>query len=104
MPNPTPTEKECNIAYSNPKCPYVTQINLNTNSMYNVDKTLQALMGTDGTGLNSGVIHQILIKLDKVSDSQKIQHSWIENAKPYMLAVVTATLTFLVTWAITGHF
>jgi len=24
---------ECEIAYSNPKCPYVTQININTQAM-----------------------------------------------------------------------
>lgn len=95
---------ECEIAYSNPKCPYVTQINLSTNSMKNVDKTLTALMGTDGTGLNSGVIHTILLKLDKLEDSQQVQHSWIENAKPYLVAVGTAALTFLVTYTFTGHF
>lgn len=95
---------ECEIAYSNPKCPYVTQINISTNSMKNVDKTLTALMGPDGTGLNSGVIHTILLKLDKLEDNQKVQHSWLENAKPYLVAVGTAVLTFLVTYTFTGHF
>ena len=72
---------ECEIAYSNPKCPYVTQINISTNSMKNVDKTLTALMGPDGTGLNSGVIHTILLKLDKLEDNQKVQHSWVEKTQ-----------------------
>jgi len=95
---------ECEIAYSNPKCPYVTQINISTNSMKNVDKTLTALMGPDGTGLNSGVIHAILLKLDRLEDNQKVQHSWVENAKPILLVVASAAVTFLVTYGFTGHF
>lgn len=99
-----PSQNECPQAYTNPKCPYITPINQNINAMKNVEKTLTALMGPDGTGLNSGVIHTILLKLDRLEDNQKVQHSWIENAKPYLVAVGTAVLTFLVTYTFTGHF
>lgn len=95
---------ECEIAYSNPKCPYVTQININTQAMKNVDRALTALLGDDMTGLNSGVIHTILSKLDRLDDNQKVQHSWVENAKPILIAVASAAVTFLVTYTFTGHF
>lgn len=95
---------ECEIAYSNPKCPYVTQININTQAMKNVDRALTALLGDDMTGLNSGVIHTILSKLDRLDDNQKVQHSWVENAKPILIAVASAAVTFLVTYSFTGHF
>ena len=103
-PTPDNTNDECEVAYSNPKCPYVTQININTQAMQNVNRALTALLGDDMTGLNSGVIHTILSKLDRLDDNQKVQHSWVENAKPYLVAVGTAVLTFLVTYTFTGHF
>ena len=54
---------DCSEAYKNPSCPYVTQININTSCMKQVDKALISLLGEDGTGLNSGVIHRMLQKL-----------------------------------------
>jgi|GEM_PF-4820168 hypothetical protein len=39
--------------------------------MRNVEKTLVALMGEDGTGLNSGVIFKILDKLDRLEKAPK---------------------------------
>ncbi len=95
---------EWEIAYSNPKCPYVTQININTQAMQNVNRALTALLGDDMTGLNSGGIHTILSKLDRLDDDQKVQHSWVENAKPILLVVASAAVTFLVTYGFTGHF
>lgn len=41
--------------------------------MKNVEKTLIALMGTDGTGLNNGVIHRILSKLEHLENCQQTQ-------------------------------
>ena len=55
---------DCSEAYKNPSCPYVTQININTACMKQVDKALTSLLGKDGTGLNSGVIHRMFLKLD----------------------------------------
>jgi len=56
--------EDCLEAYKNPSCPYVTQININTACMKQVDKALISLLGKDGTGLNDGVIHRMLQKLD----------------------------------------
>jgi hypothetical protein len=53
-------EVDCSEAYKNPSCPYVTQININTACMKQVDKALISLLGKDGTGLNDGVIHRML--------------------------------------------
>lgn len=39
--------------------------------MRNVDKTLTTLMGPDGTGLNDGVIHNILKGLEKLKEASK---------------------------------
>jgi hypothetical protein len=96
--------QECEIAYSNPKCPYVTQINLNTNSMLNVDKALTALLGNDYTGLNSGVIHKILSKLDKLENSQQVQRSWVNNWKPLFYTAASVLVTAAITWLLTTRF
>jgi hypothetical protein len=37
---------ECSEAYKNPSCPYVTQININTACMKQVDKALIVLRPT----------------------------------------------------------
>jgi hypothetical protein len=44
--------EDCLEAYTNPSCPYVTQININSACMKQVDKALISLLGKDGTGLN----------------------------------------------------
>lgn len=95
------TADECPKAYENPKCPYVTQININTNCMKNVEKSLTALLGEDGTGLNEGVIHTVLTKLDKLEDCQKVQRSWVENWKPVIYTAVGVVVTAFITWALT---
>jgi hypothetical protein len=35
---------DCSEAYKNPSCPYVTQININTSCMKQVDKALISLL------------------------------------------------------------
>ena len=40
---------DCSEAYKNPSCPYVTQININTACMKQVDKALISLLGEDRT-------------------------------------------------------
>jgi len=90
--------EECSEAYSNPKCPYVTVINLNSNCLKNVEKSLIALLGPDGTGLNQGVIHDILMKLEQFENNRKITASWINLFKPIAISVlITAITTFLIT-------
>ena len=84
---------ECDEAYKNPRCPYVTQINLNTNVSKNVEKTLIALMGEDGTGLNDGVIHQLLDKVNSLSKTRSVNASWISFWKPVVISVVITTIT-----------
>ena len=88
----------CPEAYSNPSCPYVTQINLNTNCMKQVEKALISLLGEDGTGLNNGVIHRMLQKLDDLEAKNKVSSSWIDLIKPIAVSVaITAFSTYLLT-------
>jgi len=89
---------DCSEAYKNPSCPYVTQINLNTNVSKNVEKTLIALMGEDGTGLNDGVIHQLLEKVNSLSKTRSINASWVSFWKPIAISVIiTAITTYVIT-------
>jgi hypothetical protein len=88
--------KECAEAYYNPKCPYVAQINVNTNCMKNVEKALGALLGEDGTGLNHGIIRVILDKLDSLENSRNVSSSWLSFIKPVVVSVaITAVTTYL---------
>jgi hypothetical protein len=89
---------ECSEAYKNPSCPYVTQININTSCMKQVDKALISLLGEDTTGLNSGVIHRMLLKLDDLEAKNKVSASWIDLIKPIAISVIiTALSTYLLT-------
>ncbi len=89
--------EKCEYAYMNPKCPYVTQININTQAMQNVNRALTALLGDDMTGLNSGVIHEILTKLNSLSTSGKVAASWLSFLKPIAVSVaITAVTTYLI--------
>ena len=91
-------DAECSEAYKNPSCPYVTQININTSCMKQVDKALISLLGEDGTGLNSGVIHRMLLKLDDLEAKNKVSASWLDLIKPIAVSVViTALTTYLLT-------
>jgi hypothetical protein len=73
---------DCSEAYKNPSCPNVTQININTACMKQVDKALISLLGKDGTGLNDGVIHRMLLKLDELEAKNKVSASWLDLIKP----------------------
>jgi hypothetical protein len=89
---------ECSEAYKNPSCPYVTQININTSCMKQVDKALISLLGEDTTGLNSGVIHRMLLKLDDLEAKNKVSASWLDLIKPIAVSVViTALTTYILT-------
>ena len=89
---------ECSEAYKNPSCPYVTQININTSCMKQVDKALISLLGEDTTGLNSGVIHRMLLKLDDLEAKNKVSASWLDLVKPVAVSVaITALTTYLLT-------
>jgi hypothetical protein len=89
---------DCSEAYKNPSCPYVTQININTSCMKQVDKALISLLGEDTTGLNSGVIHRMLLKLDDLEAKNKISASWLDLIKPIAVSVViTALTTYILT-------
>jgi len=91
-------EVDCSEAYKNPSCPYVTQININTACMKQVDKALISLLGKDGTGLNDGVIHRMLQKLDDLEAKNKVSASWLDLIKPITVSVViTALTTYLLT-------
>ena len=91
-------EDDCPEAYSNPSCPYVTQININSACMKQVDKALISLLGKDGTGLNDGVIHRMLLKLDDLEAKNKVSASWLDMIKPIVISVViTALTTYLLT-------
>ena len=89
---------ECSEAYKNPSCPYVTQININTACMKQVDKALISLLGKDGTGLNDGVIHRMLQKLDDLEVKNKVSGSWMDLVKPIAVSIIiTALTTYLFT-------
>ena len=89
---------DCSEAYKNPSCPYVTQININTACMKQVDKALISLLGKDGTGLNDGVIHRMLLKLDDLEAKNKVSASWLDLINPIAVSVViTALTTYLLT-------
>jgi hypothetical protein len=84
---------DCSETYKNPSCPYVTQININTSCMKQVDKALISLLGEDTTGLNSGVIHRMLLKLDDLEAKNKVSASWLDLIKPIAISVVITALT-----------
>jgi hypothetical protein len=84
---------DCSEAYKNPSCPYVTQININTSRMKQVDEALISLLGKDGTGLNDGVIHRMLLKLDDLEAKKKVSASRLDLIKPIAISVVITALT-----------
>ncbi len=94
---------ECETAYKNPVCPYVTQINKSTASISQIEKALIALLGEDCTGLNTGIIRTILTKLDQLSDANKVQKSWINVLKPLFISIVSAAIASALTYLILAH-
>lgn len=88
--------EECSEAYQNPKCPYVTVINLNSNCVKNIEKSLLALMGVDGTALNDGVIHDMRCEITDLKSNTNVTNSWVSFVKPIAVSVViTAITTFI---------
>ena len=66
--------------------------------MKQVDKALFSLLGKDRTGLNDGVIHRILQKLDDLEAKNKVSASWLDLIKPLAVTdVITALTTYLLT-------
>lgn len=91
---------QCPSACRNPSCPYLTQINDNTQVTKQTRLALIALLGEDFTGLNSGVIRTILGKLDKLGTDRKVDKSWIDNAKPIIYSLIAAGVTALIEYAL----
>jgi hypothetical protein len=72
--------------YSNcPSCPEIKK---------KIDRIDLALLGEDGTGLNGGIVKAIT-DLQKKS---RVQTSWVSFAKPIAIGVVTAAVTFVVSY------
>ncbi len=90
-----PELEECEVAYQNPKCPYLTQINQNTQVNQQTHCGLIALLGEDLTGLNSGVIRTLFQKIERLSDVQQVQKSWVDNLKPVVITIASVALTVL---------
>ena len=57
--------------------------------MKQVDKALISLLGEDGTGLNSGVIHRMLLKRDDLEAKNKVSSSWLDLIKPIAISVLS---------------
>ena len=96
-------EEECVDAYQNPKCPYLTQINQNTQVSLQTHCGLVALLGEDLTGLNGGVIRTLFDKIEMLSRNQQVQNSWISNLKPAAGTLVAIVLTAVLEyWLLKG--
>ncbi len=93
--SPEIEQGECEVAYENPKCPYLTQINQNTQVNLQTHCGLIALLGEDLTGLNNGVIRTLFQKLEKLSEAQQVQKSWVDNSKPVIITIASVALTVL---------
>ena len=107
----------CSDACKNPHCPYITQINLNTQAnaetrqvIAQIKDALKALLGTDLTGLNEGVIRTLFDKISDVSKCQQqektdeaIQKSWVSNLKAFGAMVASVALTAVLEyWLLKG--
>jgi len=90
----------CPNACHNPSCPYLTQINENTQVTKQTRLALIALLGEDFTGLNSGIIRTILGKLDKLGTDRKVQKSWVDSFKPVVYSLIAAGVTALIEYAL----
>ena len=100
----------CSDACKNPHCPYITQINLNTQAnsesrqlITQINKALESLLGEDLTGLNSGVIRTLFDKIGELQKCQNIQKSWVSNLKSFGSIIVSIGLTALLEyWLLRG--
>ena len=62
-----------------------------------IDRIDRALLGEDGTGMKEGIVHAITI----LQKNSKVQASWVNNAKPIAIVVVSSLLTFALTYLLT---
>ena len=99
----------CSDAYKNPHCPYITQINLNTQAnaesrqlIGQINKALESLLGEDLTGLNGGVIRTLFDKVSELAKCQQqertdaaIQKSWVSNLKAFGALIASVAFTAL---------
>ena len=84
----------CEDAEANPRCPYVTQINLHTRDLHSI-KT--ALLGDDGTGMKGGIVFEISC----LKTENKISSSWVNVVRPIAISIVTAAITAATTYFLT---
>ena len=91
---PREEENDCADALVNPRCPYVTQINLHTQDLHSI-KT--ALLGDDGTGMSGGIVFEI----GCLKQSNKVNTSWSSNIKPIIYSAVSALIAAAITYLIT---
>jgi hypothetical protein len=87
-------DRYCEDANSNPRCPYVTQINLHTTDLHSI-KT--ALLGDDGTGMRGGIVFEIT----QLKTQDRIGSSWTSTLKPVAIAVASSAITAAITYIIT---
>ena len=107
----------CGNACKNPHCPYITQINLNTETnaktqqvIVQIEKALQSLLGEDLTGLNGGVIRTLFDKIGELQKCQQqegtnaaVQKSWVSNLKSFGTIALSVGLTVLLEyWLLRG--
>ncbi len=87
-------ERECSKAIANRKCPILLRINHHAQDLQTIKK---ALVGEDGTGMNSGIVFEI----GCLKSSNKIHSSWINTFRPIVVSVVTAIITAAITFIVT---
>ncbi len=68
-----------------PSCPEIKR---------KIDRIDLALLGEDGTGLNGGIV----MAITDLQKKNRVQTSWVNVAKPIAVGVVTAAVTFAVTY------
>ncbi|MGO8805649.1 MAG: hypothetical protein ACLQO7_03450 [Candidatus Bathyarchaeia archaeon] len=93
---------QCPNACRNPACPYLTQINENTQVTHQTHLALIALLGEDCTGLNGGIIRTLFDKISELAKCQQqehtseaIQKSWVRNLKAFGALAASVVFTAL---------
>ena len=85
-------EKECENAYSNPNCPYISVINQSVDNIKQNTSDIKvikdALVGED---LRGGI----------VKDVAELK-SWMGTIKPVILSVLSAVITYICSRIVTG--
>lgn len=81
-----------------PACPEIksTQIEMKKK----LDRIDIAILGSDGTGLNDGIVHEITELQKNTTITKKITESWIKTIRPIVTfiigSLVTAAITYLI--------